>query len=541
MNKLLFFGVLILAAILITGGITWGLPNIGSWSADDSSGTVDLAWAMRLGSTDHKYPPLQKMIKVAAYSPFVGWWYLTGSFKPATEYPYGFSDIYSQLGTLIFMSRFVVAIMALAAVWLVWKIVLHLTKSSFAATTAALALLFNYWFLHFSKTGNVDVPMLLWLLAATYCWLHALEQPKKWWYVGTAVFCALAMSTKDVAIAFVAPMIALLVLVHFVRGWRSRTPVTNVIFHPSLLWAALAGIVVYGVASLFFFYPHQIIYRLNLFSGSGWGVAGYDQGNWLAVLARTVWLSWTSMGWPLFGLGCVGAVWAMISRKWLHISLLVPLVGYYLIDIGRIGFVFDRHVMPIVMVMALFSGLAVSYVMESSLFKNKHANPVIVLSCFVVFFLLVSSVLFHSFLVSTTANTQMKYDSRYAVEEFIKTTPEAATMMTFDVSTWQPRYELISKDVLFVHPANISVDGIEALKPDYIIFSENMLKSRLSFMGFGAAQETVDALFAGTMDYTLVRTFGNETLRFSPARDTDKYAVQRIDPVIWIYKRGERV
>jgi hypothetical protein len=43
------------------------------------------------------------------------------------------------------------------------------------------------------------------------------------------------------------------------------------------------------------------------------------------------------------------------------------------------------------------------------------------------------------------------------------------------------------------------------------------------------------------MDYTLVRTFGNETLRFSPARDTDKYAVQRIDPVIWIYKKNTDV
>jgi len=188
--------------------------------------------------------------------------------------------------------------------------------------------------------------------------------------------------------------------------------------------------------------------------------------------------------------------------------------------------------------MALFSGLAVSYVMESSLFRNRHANPLIVLSCFVVFLLFTSSVLFHSFLVSTTANTQMRHDSRYAVEEFIKTTPNTTTTITFDVSTWQPRYELIGKDVPFVHPANISVDGIEALAPDYIILSENMIKSRLSFMGYGAAQETVDALFEGTMNYTLMRTFGNETPRFSPARDTDKYAVQRINPAIWMYKRN---
>lgn len=526
MRKLLLIGVLILAAVLIIDGINWGLPNIGSWSADDSAGTVDMAWAMRWGSTDHKYPPLQKILGNAAYAPFVGYWYLTGAFKPAMEYPYGFTDIYAQLGLLLLVRRLVTALMALAGVWLAWKIVLHLTESSFAATTAALALLLNYWFLHFSKTGNVDVPMLLWLLAATYCWLHALEKPKKWWYVGTAAFCALAMSTKDVAVAFVAPMIALLFIVHFIRGWRSRTtPITTIIFHPSLMWATLAGLVVYGVASMFFFYPHQIIYRLNLFSGSGWGVAGYDQGNWFAVLARTVWLTWTSMGWPLFGLGCVGAIWSIASRKWLHASLLVPLIGYYLIDIGRIGFVFDRHIMPIALLLALFAGLAVAYARKVPVLKT-------------AMFIIIPIVLIHAFLVSTTVITQMQHDSRYAVEDFLKTTSPTSKAITFDTSTWQPRYGLIGRDVPFVHPANISVGAIETLAPDYIIFSENMQKSRLTYMGFGAAQETVDKLFAGTIGYRLDRTLGNSTSFFAPPRDPDPYVVQRVDPVIYVFKRN---
>jgi hypothetical protein len=480
---------------------------------------------MRLGSTEHKYPPLQKMISVAAYAPFVGWWWLTGSLKPAMDYPFGFADIYHQVGLLLLIRRLITAAMALVSVWLAWKIVRHLTDSRFAAATGALALLLNYQFLAFSKTGNVDVPMLMWLLAALYCWLRALERPKKKWYVWTAVFSACALATKDVAAAVVVPMALLLVIVHFIRGWRSNTRISRIIFHRSLIWAAVIGFVVYGFTSLFFFYPHQLFYRLALFSGSGWGIAGYDQGNWLMVLGRTLWMTATSMSWPLFALGALGLVWAIASRRWLHASLIVPLVGYYIINIGRIGFVFDRHILPIALLLALGAGLAVGYAVRIKVLKPFA-------------YVIVPIILIIAGLTATTVITQMRHDSRYALEDYIRTLPSSATIETFDVITWQPRYALLGRAVTVTDQVNISRQGLEERHPEYLIMSENTLKSRLAYRGLAEGQATIDALFNGELDYTLERTFGNTSVMFAPPRDPDKDAVQRVDPVIYVFKKS---
>jgi 4-amino-4-deoxy-L-arabinose transferase-like glycosyltransferase len=464
------------------------------------------------------------MISLTAYAPFMGWWWLTGSLKPTIDYPYGFADIYQQLGLLLLIRRLVTAAMALVGVWLAWKIVMRLTKSRFAAATAALALLLNYHFLAFSKTGNVDIPMIMWLLATLYCWLRALEQAKMKWYVWTAIFSALALATKDVAVAVVVPMALLLGVVHFMRGWRSNTRISRIIFHRSLVWAGIIGFVVYGFSSLFFFYPHQLFYRLALFSGSGWGVAGYDQGNWLVVLGRTLWMTGTTMSWPLFALGVLGLVWAVASRRWLHASLTVPLVGYYIINIGRIGFVFDRHVLPIAMILAISAGLAVAY-----LSSMKRIRTVTLVAALLI--------LLYAALVSTTAITQMSHDSRYALEDFVKTLPSSATIETFDVSTWQPRYGLLGRSVTVTNDVNVSRAGLLARAPDYVIVNENTLKSRFAYRGLQEGQATLDALFSNQLNYTLDRTFGNTTVLFAPPRDPDQFAVQRIDPLVYVFKR----
>jgi 4-amino-4-deoxy-L-arabinose transferase-like glycosyltransferase len=459
------------------------------------------------------------MIALPIYAPILGYWFVTGTFAPTTTFPYGFADIYDQLGVLLLVRRLIAAVMAVLAVWLAWKIVFFLTGSTFASATSALLVLLNYWFLHYSKTGNVDVPMLLWLLAGTYCWLHALERPSTSWYVGTAVFVALAVSTKDVAAAFVLPMIALLGVVHVVRAWRSQSWSLS-----CLAWSALAGVVVYGLASLFFFYPHQVFSRLAMFSGSGWGVEGYYQGGWLAVLGRTVWITWTSMSLPAFLLGCVGGVWALARRAWLHASLLVPLVGYYVIDIGRIGFVFDRHVMPIAVVLALLAGLAVAYAQRNSVLRAACVIVVpVVLACALV--------------VSTTVITQMNNDSRYAVEAYVSRLPSNASVVTFDVSTWQGRYGLFGRNVTFVHDTNTSLDYLRRERPDFIVVSENTIKSRLDYRGLGAAQNAIDALFDGSAGYRVAVVFGNATVAWAPPRDPDRAVVQRVDPTIYVFKR----
>ena len=80
----------------------------------------------------------------------------------------------------------------------------------------------------------------------------------------------------------------------------------------------------------------------------------------LALLRTSLRLTEVSMGWPLFAIGVAGLVLAIATpgQRRIAIWLLVPAVSYYLGFINVILYNYDRFMMPICFVLAMFGGLA---------------------------------------------------------------------------------------------------------------------------------------------------------------------------------------
>jgi hypothetical protein len=173
-----------------------------------------------------------------------------------------------------------------------------------------------------------------------------------------------------------------------------------------------------ATAAVLFAVFHNLAFNLDGFKGhiafiTGPGSETYRifeptlAGRW-ELLELTVRLIRQSMGWPMFLLGAGGTVAALAShRRVLAVCLLVPVVSYYLFFIDVILYNYDRFVLPVCFVMAVFAG----FLMDESLARAGRA-PAIARA-------VVTLVFAYTLLYASTVDVLMLRDSRYEAERWM--------------------------------------------------------------------------------------------------------------------------
>jgi 4-amino-4-deoxy-L-arabinose transferase-like glycosyltransferase len=323
------------ALVVYVAGIWWGVP--WQWGPDELApdyifGAMDMRFA---GGWHDKYPPMQYYLDALVLLPFMAaarlGWVTLGSLDTSE--------------TMLIAMRLLSVAMTIGTVAAIYLTATQLYGRRGAAAAALLAG-FTPTVVFYAKLANVDAPSLFWVACALYFYVRSVRGGRPRDLLGYGLTAVSAIATKDqTAGFFVLPSVHVAWLAARRREWR---PLVTAAVVSAIVLAFELGMpynlegfkshvhVITGEASA----PYRI-------PGSTWTRQTAVAGLTVAMLA------W-SMTWVGFAAGVAGLVNEVRRRRFLW--LLLPAVSYYLFFLVIAGYVYDRFVIGLGFVLAIFAG-----------------------------------------------------------------------------------------------------------------------------------------------------------------------------------------
>lgn len=254
-------------------GFWWGAPHatapdrVQSWGVDDGTPLQPLADVHNIiqpkPDRNFGYPLMHSFVLTAAYSPYLGWLYVTGQFSPANAgaYPFGLADPVVALRTLTLIGRLVSVLMGVGIVIAAWDAARALWDER-TAVVAALAVLSLFPMFYYSRVGNPDVPSLFYSAVALAAFARAMRDgftARRGICLGAFVGFAVATKEPIAALFLAIPPILLILKWPELRraGWLAWSA-----WKPAVL-AALAAFVAFGAGSGLFVDPKFYLRHLE--------------------------------------------------------------------------------------------------------------------------------------------------------------------------------------------------------------------------------------------------------------------------------------
>lgn len=372
-----------LALVALLPAWRWGLPyasslvTIRGWDVDGIAGMGVLAELHNLTVAARDdwyvaYPLFHYLVLAVVYAPYLLGLLVTGQLRsPGGAYPFGFSDPVASIATLNAIGHGVSVVMGCGSICAVFLLSRRLFGARAGWTAAAIAL-FSAPFMFYARTGNLDVPVLFWVLlsfvAIERAWTDGLTTRRALW-CGT--LAALAVATKDQAYGLlVPPLFALCVrTLRRARGPAPQPPGST----PMRRVLALvgAGVVVFAVAGGVVVRPDRFVRHVQYIRGfertfanvrhltdlttmrdATLGGAVELGGDFLSALAAAV-------SWPVLVVGVAGLVvcWRGTSSvRWLAASV----IGFGALVIWPVHFMQYRYALAPAFVVAILAAGALS-------------------------------------------------------------------------------------------------------------------------------------------------------------------------------------
>jgi hypothetical protein len=389
-------------------GVQWGVPAV--WAGDEIK-PIDVFVARSLhfsGGWFARYPPFHFYVLNAAASPWLlinmlGW------IHPSERVDYA---------ALIVLTRMVsvaAGVGVLVGVFVCGAGAFGKRAGLFAAGMTAVLTPFIYY----SKTANPDVPYVFWFTVSLVFYLRLLRTLALKDAVLFAAAATLAICTKDQAYALY--LAAPFVIVH--RVWQSNRdrrlshPLARAVLDIRLGLAAATVVVLFILIYEIPFNPTGIVNHIRDITGPGsqpYRMFEPTLAGRIALLRLTADLNQRSWGWPLWLVSLFGLVLAVKEPQSRQnaIALSLVIVSYYVGFIDVILYNYDRFLLPVCVVQALFGGVALDRALRWSprLSGTTRAWRVA----------LVAGVFAYTLLYGATVDVLMLRDSRYAVEQWLR-------------------------------------------------------------------------------------------------------------------------
>jgi len=447
-------------------GLNWGLPATRSWSQDTIAGLRTLgaleswpaAWRGR-------YPPLQYLLLGAAYQPILRSWDRSGVrvVDPQTGQAALTEPHAPKIGRLLLVARVISALMAVATGWGIWATARLLTGDDLAALLAALTFMSGAEFTYFAHLGNVDVPSMCWIAWSLFFFARLLRSHRWTDALYLGLFGSLAASTKDSA-AGLYPGMAVVLLAEELRRHRQTMSSGKAVARAILQAKWLAGtmafvlpyLLLYGAWSDPAAYLERMSYWLNPPAGSLHAGQLRYPDPWGLMLA-TVRYAAGAVGWPMLVTMAASAGWALFRQCRLAVILLVPAVGYCLIVLLPIGFVYARFLFPPLALLSMLVGLAGAAFWREAAWPRSFRYAVL------------GAVLLPTLAYAAAVNAEMITDSRYDAEAwFRENVPPSASVGAFSDPQYLPRLEPLGYRSYRVEMTRESFDRPQ---PDYLLLT----------------------------------------------------------------------
>lgn len=389
------------SVILNAVGVWWGLPT--QWSQDELR--PDLVFS---GAAQHfangwfsKYPPFHYYVLTMAMSPARIW---------AHELPG------TPFVNALMLARVVSIIMATGIVALAGLCATR-AFSSRAGVSAAAIMALVAPFVYYAKFANVDIPYLFWFGWSVWFYLGLFASSSVSNYVLFAVTGMLAICTKDQAYdLYVLAPVAIVARHWHIRRQAGAARAFRFAILDSRLWiSAASAVVLFVLCHNLLFNWTGFVEHVRFLVGSGsetYVMFEPTAEGHLDLVRLTLHLIQMSLGWPSLVLAVGGLVIALRAPRWRGVAvwLLVPVVSYYATFINVVLYNYDRFVLPICFVLALFGGVAIDRLLTASGRRQALGTAVVWV------------VMSYGVLYATTVDVLMLDDSRYAAERWLSTT-----------------------------------------------------------------------------------------------------------------------
>jgi fibro-slime domain-containing protein len=399
-------GVFAASCVLNLVGVWWGLPS--GWAGDEiwpQAVVVGSARRFTDGWFD-RYPPFHFYVLGAVFRP----WFVLKSLVWIRV-----SDAF-EMAVLLLLARLISVAAAagtVLAVYAAGAAAFSKRAGLFAAATFALLTPFLYY----AKTANPEAPYVFWFAVSLVFYLRFARTLARRDIVLFAITAALAICTKDQAYGLY--LLAPFVMAHHV--WRSNRerrlahPLLRAVLADGRL--GLAAAAVFAVVAVCYQLPFNLAgFVSHVRDITGPGSQGYQMvaptlGGRLMLLRLAAALDQMSWGWPMCVVSLVGVVAAVTHQRSRRnaVCLMLVVVGYYVGFIDVVLYVFDRYLLPICLVQALFAGAAFDWFLRSP--GGVRQIPRIAL---------VAAVFAYTALYASTVDVLMIRDSRYTVERWLR-------------------------------------------------------------------------------------------------------------------------
>jgi Dolichyl-phosphate-mannose-protein mannosyltransferase len=525
-RRLALGAVLGTSVLLDAWGLGWGLAGDYSWAPDEL-----LPSAVRAGLEQHfsggwheKYGPFHYAVLAAAYEPVLLARRLGLIHADGTELD----------RALALAGRLVSLLMATGTVWLVARVGRELGDAG-AGVLAAALLALSATFVFYAKTANLDEPYLFWFALSLLFYVRLLDRHRMRDYVLFAASAAAAVATKDQAYGlYVLTVPAVAVALHAHRRAQGDRRVLTTLTDPRLVIAGGVGLVVLLVLDNVVFNPEGFLAHLRVIAGPAshpFRMFDNDLAGHLALMRQTGRHLSFAMGLPAFLLGAAGVAIALARprehSRWLF--LLVPPLSYVATFIHVVLYGYDRFVLPLCLVLALFGG--------GLLARGLRSAPPLRTAAVV----LAAAVLSYSLVYAASVDRLLTHDSRYAVERWLaRNVPPGALVGVVGPLEYLPRLEGLRWRRL-----GPSVARLVQVRPDYVLLNADY--AARADPGTGE-RELYDALFAGRLGYRLAlreRTPPGWSLIDPAALGRDEPGrifsnLDKVDPEICVFLRASR-
>jgi 4-amino-4-deoxy-L-arabinose transferase-like glycosyltransferase len=472
----------IVAASLVLDvlGVWWGLP--GKWVP------IELLPEYVMGGLSQHfshgwfdaYPPLQYYVLSIVMAPFMA---LSWCCRVSLDDSYTWMVLVYRLVSVAAGAGIVAATAAAG------RHAFGRRQGLWAAAVMALTTPFVYY----AKTANVDVPYLFWFAFSLVYYLRALNGGSLRDYVLFAAFATCSICTKDQAYGLYA-LTPVPIVVEIWRTNRSEErprPLLRALTDRRLWIAAAASAVLFAAIQNLLFDWDGFMSHVRFITGNGSAPFRVFEptlaGRWRLFLL-TLDLTEQALGWPFTIAVLCGLAIALANAGTRRTAswLLVPVVSYYLTFIDVVVYNYDRFMLPVCLVLALFGGVALDALIAP---RDRRAWRMSAAAAVVVYTLLYAG----------AVDYLMIRDSRYQVDRWLGARVGQGQL----VGTSGQREYIPTLDGLN-HVDIPDLETLNRVRPAYVLFNADYGRAVPRDSDWG---KMIQRLEHGTAGYTLVARF----------------------------------
>jgi hypothetical protein len=517
-------GVFAWALVLFAVGIHWGLPNWMAWAGDELNPPT---WGKAISPATPtgwhaRYPPLH----------FALLYWTSWPLRLLVDHKVLALDDFDANTMLTYFGRLVSLGMALATLGLVYKVgcLVYDRRSALCAVfvTASIAP-----FVYYAKMTNLDVPYLCWFALSLLAYVRAIKDQRLRDYLLFGGAAAAAVCTKDQAygLYMLAPLGLIAGL--YRHDFRDRGPLRGLLrslFDLRLIAGGGTAAFCFAVFQGLFGNFHRFQVHVHLLLGPM--SEGYKDfpDTWaghfdlLKLFCRQIAFALNPALTLAAVLGLLLTLYKGVKRRdreevFLLGCIFLLVVSYYVTFLNFILFTFDRYVLPVAVLLALFGGRFLGELLALPSERPAFRRAALAL---------VGLVGLYSALYASSVDFRLLADSRYYVEDWLEqrgVKPEQ--VLAIGRPHHVPRFDRIAWEKV------LRSDGQALLerKPDYVTVN-------LTDIRRPSEAEMTERLKNGDLGYRLVLDHQSKPLLDLLSADDVGSSQRFIDPEIAVYARN---